>query len=95
MIPNSIGLNEGNGPGFANLQAIRLGPPDSATAIRTSGPGKAELLEARLQIFPGCFTVFAPAAFLLFGHCAKENMALDRSPADGSECLAGSGQILA
>ena len=79
MIPDTIGPDDGNGSGFADLQAIGLGPLNSAFSRQP------QLFQAPLEVFPRCLADIAFAAALLVRDRANEDMPFNRSAADTGE----------
>lgn len=87
VIPDPVWPDDRHRAGGADLQAIGLGPLDPAL------PGNAELFQAFLEVLPGSFADITPAAFLLFGDRAQEDVPPDRFAADLVQRRCGLGKF--
>jgi len=91
MIPDPVRPDDGNGSGFADLQAIGLGPLDTAAA-RPPGTDKTQLFQTTFEVIPRLRADFGPAAHLLIRKRTQENVAFDGLAADFGKCAFGLGQ---
>lgn len=79
MIPNPVRPHDGDRSGYADLQAIGLGPLHTALGNQT------QILEPPFKEFPAFLACRMATALLLFRNPAQENMPRDRIAADCRE----------
>jgi len=82
VVPDAVGIDDSDGPGGTNLQAICLGALNPtarpAFGIDPFGPGQFQLVQSALEKLPRGHTFFTRATFLLFAHRTQKDMTVDR-----------------